>query len=165
MVDFDRFQILQFFSLAGSDLTVQIPVWLSKLKNLEFLALDFNQITGPIPSWLGNLPRLSYIDLAHNRILGEFPKQLCRLPRLLYEPIASQAEDQYEFALPIFCNIITTNQIFRPQKLSSFPTMVGLSNNNISGYIPVEIGQLHLLCWLSLGYNNFSGVIPNQISN
>ncbi|BBH01684.1 hypothetical protein Prudu_012030, partial [Prunus dulcis] len=110
------------------------------LKNLEFLALGFNQITGPIPSWVGNLPRLFYIDLAHNRILGEFPKQLCRLPRLLDELIASQAEDQYEFSLPIFCNIITANQA----KI---------------------IGQLYLLCWLSLGYNYFSGVIPDQISN
>ncbi|XP_021833841.1 receptor-like protein 2 [Prunus avium] len=95
---------------------------------------------------------------------GEFPKQLCRLPRLLYEPIASQVH-KYEFELPVFSVNICTNQTLLQRKLSSVPTIIGLSNNNISGYIPAEIGQLHLLRKLFLGSNNFSGVIPEQISN
>ncbi|CAL2253841.1 unnamed protein product [Prunus armeniaca] len=90
MVDFDGFQNLRVFSLAYCNLTGQIPVWLSKLKNLEMLVMDFNQITGPIPN---------------------------------------------------------------------------VSNNNIVGEIPAEIGQSHILQGLALGYNNFSGIIPNQISN
>ncbi|BFG31109.1 hypothetical protein CerSpe_173830 [Prunus speciosa] len=43
--------------------------------------------------------------------------------------------------------------------------MIDVSNNNISGYIPAEIGQLQLLQKLDLHSNNFSGVIPDQISN
>ncbi|PQM37302.1 tyrosine-sulfated glycopeptide receptor 1 [Prunus yedoensis var. nudiflora] len=158
MVDFDGFQNLRFLSLAGSNLTGQIPVWLSKLKNIEILILGDNQITGPIPSWLGTLPRLFYIDLSDNQISGEFPKQLCRLPRLIYE-----AEDQYELELPVFSNINTGNQLFH--KLSSFPAIIDLFNNNMSGHIPTEIGQLQLLYELTLYSNNFSGVIPDQISN
>ncbi|CAL2253807.1 unnamed protein product [Prunus armeniaca] len=165
MVYFHGFQNLRLLSLANSNLTGQIPLWLSKLKNLEILALGSNQITGPIPSWLGTLPRLFYISLLDNQISGEFPKQLCQLPRLLYEPnIASQA-DQYEFELLVFGFKINTNQTFPMQKLSFYPVTIDLSNNNISGSIPVEIGQLQLLRWLSLHFNNFSGIIPDQISH
>ncbi|CAL2247304.1 unnamed protein product [Prunus armeniaca] len=165
MVDFLGFQNLRLLSLANSDLIGKIPLWLSKLKNLEILALGSNQITGPIPSWLGTLPRLFSISLLDNRISGEFPKQLCQLPRLLYEPnIASQA-DQYEFELLVFSFKINTNQTFPMQKLSFYTVTIDLSNNNISGYIPVEIGQLQLLCWLSLHSNNFSGIISDQISH
>ncbi|ONI12421.1 hypothetical protein PRUPE_4G163800 [Prunus persica] len=164
MVDFDGFQNLRFLSLARSDLTGQIPVWLSKLKNLEVLQLGFNQITGPIPSWLGTLPRLFYISLPNNRISGEFPRQICRLPRLLYEPIASQVE-QYEIELPVFGHSKTTTRTFPSQKLSFYREWIDIANNNIVGDIPTEIGQLHLLRGLALSSNNLSGVIPDQISN
>ncbi|CAL2253808.1 unnamed protein product [Prunus armeniaca] len=164
MVDFDGFQNLQLLSLARSDLTSQIPVWLSKLKNLEILFLGFNQITGPIPSWLGNLPRLFYISLPNNRISSEFPQQL---PRLVYEPIASQG-DQYEFELPVFGNgnfCSTADQTFLPQKLYFYLVTIDLSKNNIVGDTPTEISQLQLLYMLVLDNNNFFGVIPDQISN
>ncbi|KAL6294022.1 hypothetical protein ACE6H2_002164 [Prunus campanulata] len=162
MVDFDGFQNLRALNLANSNLYGQIPIWLSKLKNLEILLMDGNQITGPIPSWLGTLPRLFYISLRKNRISGEFPKQLCRLPSLLHEPIASQV-DQYEFELHIFPNMIANQTL--TQKLYFYPTTIDLSENNIVGDIPTEIGQLQLLQKLDLHSNNFSGVIPDQISN
>ncbi|ONI12411.1 hypothetical protein PRUPE_4G163200 [Prunus persica] len=164
MVDFDGFKNLRLLSLADSDFTGQIPLWLSKLKNLEILALYNNQITGPIPSWLGTLPRLFSLNLTSNRILGEIPKQLCRLPRLVYEPTASQVEN-CEFELPIFGGSVTANPRFEPHKLFLFFPAIDLSNNNISGDIPTEVGQLQLLRKLNLDSNKFSGVIPNQISN
>ncbi|KAL6289525.1 hypothetical protein ACE6H2_007035 [Prunus campanulata] len=163
MVDFNGFQNLRLLNMAGSNLTGEILVWLSKLKKLEILALALNQITGPIPSWLGNLPRLFFINLSYNRISGEFPKQLCRLPRFEHEPIPSHV-DQYEFELPTYNNV-TVNQTFLQFKLSFVPATIDLSNNNIVGDIPTEIGQLHLLYQLALSSNNFSGVIPDQISN
>ncbi|PQQ04701.1 tyrosine-sulfated glycopeptide receptor 1 [Prunus yedoensis var. nudiflora] len=163
MVDFDGFQNLRLLSLVDSNLTGQIPVWLSKIKNLEILGLSLNQITGPIPSWLGTLPRLFFISLGDNRISGGFPKQLCRLPRLLYEPIASQV-DQFEFDLPVIGGV-NKNHIFPPYKLSFIAATIDLSNNNLIGDIHTEIGQLQLLRWLFLNSNNFSNVIPDQISN
>ncbi|BFG29029.1 hypothetical protein CerSpe_153030 [Prunus speciosa] len=163
MVDFDGFESLRVLSLANSRFTGQIPLWLSTLKNLEILALGNNQITGPIPNWLGTLPRLLSLNLASNRISGEIPKQLCRLPRLVVsEPLASQV-DQYEFELPAIN--VATNHILPTQKLSFYPARIDLSNNNIVGNLPTEIGQLHLLRQLDLHSNKFSGVIPDQISN
>ncbi|PQQ04707.1 receptor-like protein 2 [Prunus yedoensis var. nudiflora] len=43
--------------------------------------------------------------------------------------------------------------------------MIDVSNNNMNGSIPTEIGQLMLLHTLNLSGNNFSGNIPTQISN
>ncbi|CAL8150892.1 unnamed protein product [Prunus armeniaca] len=137
MVDFDGFQNLRVLNLADSNLSGQIPVWLSKFKYLEMLNLD-----------------------------GEFPKQLCRLPRLLYEPNIPSQVDQYEFELPIYAfSSITANQSFPTQKLYFYPAMIDLSKNNIVGDIPTEIGQLQLLQELYFDSNNFSGVIPEQVSN
>ncbi|CAL2253735.1 unnamed protein product, partial [Prunus armeniaca] len=148
MVHFDVFQNLRLLSMAYCQLTGQVPMWLSKLKNLEILQLGFNQITGPIPSWLGTLPRLFYISLQNNQISGEFPKQLCRLPRLLYEPnIASQMDNtSYKFELPFFLGPIISNpSYYLWSTLSSYPATIDLSENNIVGDIPNEIGQLQLL--------------------
>ncbi|CAL9016957.1 unnamed protein product [Prunus brigantina] len=162
MVDFDGFQNLWLLSLAYCNLTGQIPLWLSKLKNLELLSLNVNQITGRIPSWLGTLPRLFYINLSHNRISGEFPKKLCSLPSLISKPIASEV-DQYEFELPLIT--VSDRKTYPPRRLSYFPALIDLSDNNIDGDIPTEIRQLQLLRRLYLNSNNFVGVIPDQISN
>ncbi|XP_034212799.1 receptor-like protein 2 [Prunus dulcis] len=164
MVDFHGFQNLRLLNLDDCQLTGQIPLWLSKLRNLEVLFLAYNQITGPIPSWLGTLPRLFYINLKDNRISGEFPKELCRLPRLVYEPnIASQVE-AFEIELPLTIGQ-NSNPTFLPHRLAYFAASLDLSNNNINGHIPAEIGQLQLLRKLALNSNNFSGIIPYQISN
>ncbi|PQP92363.1 hypothetical protein Pyn_26625 [Prunus yedoensis var. nudiflora] len=168
MVDFDGFQNLRVLCLVGNRLTGQLPVWLSKLHNLKILLLSGNEITGPIPSWLGTLPRLFYINLSENRFSGEFPKQLCRLPRLVYEPnITSQVDHiSNEFELPFYFSTITRNpNYYLSSKISSYPATIDLSNNNIVGDIPIEVGQLQLLRGLVLHSNNFSGVIPDQISN
>ncbi|XP_009342316.2 receptor-like protein 2 [Pyrus x bretschneideri] len=167
MVSFDGFRNLRLLSLAYCDLTGRIPVWLAKLKSLEILALDGNKITGTIPSWLGtDLPRLFNIGLSMNLISGEFPKELCRLPALVHELIAAQA-DQYDVELPLCIKNsrgVLINYGLR-RILSSIPSSIELSSNNITGNIPSEIGQLQLLQELHLDNNNFSGNIPDQMSN
>ncbi|XP_004296179.1 PREDICTED: receptor-like protein 2-like [Fragaria vesca subsp. vesca] len=46
-----------------------------------------------------------------------------------------------------------------------FPVALVLMNNNMTGYIPNEIGQSKLLRVLNLANNFFSGKIPDQTSN
>lgn len=40
-----------------------------------------------------------------------------------------------------------------------------ITNNNISGKIPVELGNLSELVFLDLSHNNLSGSIPNALAN
>ncbi|CAL8119923.1 unnamed protein product [Prunus armeniaca] len=185
---------LKAIALTRNHIEGQIQIEILSLKSLSFLTLGYNRFTNLtgtmkilmsckslhtlslVGSFVGEgmpfddgmvdfdgFQNLRALNMAGTNLTGEFPKQLCRLPRLVYEPIASQV-DQYEFELPVYSSL-TTNQNFRLYKFSLFPTMIDLSNNNIFGDIPTEIGQLHLLRQLALHSNNFSGVIPDQISN
>lgn len=44
-------------------------------------------------------------------------------------------------------------------------TSLALPNNNLTGYIPNEIGELTTLTWLAIGQNNLSKKIPETIGN
>ncbi|CAL2253882.1 unnamed protein product [Prunus armeniaca] len=156
MVDFDGFQNLRRFSLAGSHLNGQIPLWLSKLKNLELLELGFNQITGPIPSWLGTLPRLFYINLSNNRISativlsnnnisGDIPTKIGQL-QLLQELYLDSNN---------FSGVI-------PDQISNLKNLevLNLSMNLLSGIIPSSLASLNFLREFNTSYNNLEGPIP-----
>ncbi|PQQ04703.1 tyrosine-sulfated glycopeptide receptor 1-like [Prunus yedoensis var. nudiflora] len=165
MVDHGGFQNLRVLGLSGCEITGSMHIWLSKLKNLQSLTLDSNRITGSIPSWLGTLPRLFHMRLHDNLISGEYPKQLCRLPTLVNQLPESQVDDdQYEFELSAISGS-KENPSFLQHVVSFLPPMIDVSNNNMNGSIPTEIGQLMLLHALNLSGNNFSGNIPTQISN
>ncbi|XP_020417836.1 receptor-like protein 2 [Prunus persica] len=166
MVDHDGFQNLRVLGLSRCGITGPIPIWLSKLNNLQILTLDSNRIMGSIPSWLGTLPRLFHMRLHNNLISGEYPKKLCRLPSLVYQLPESQVDDHYEFEFPAISTVRENPwPSFLQHVVSFLPPMIDVSNNNMNGSIPTEIGQLMLLHTLNLSSNNFSGNIPTQISN
>ena len=154
---------LRLLSLDSSQLTGQLPIWLSKLKKLEILSLSFNRITGSIPGWLSTLPRLYYIDLSNNLISGEFPNEFYGLQAMVSEQARNlDLVDRSYLDLPI---IFYNHDIYGQYNyLSNVPQGILIGNNNISGIIPVEISRLRCLHVLDLSHNNFSGSIPNQIS-
>jgi Leucine-rich repeat (LRR) protein len=157
IVGSDGFEKVRVLSLSDSQLTGELPIWLSKFKKLEYLNLKCNRIRGSIPGWLSTLPRLFAVYLSDNLISGEFPKELCALPALM-SPKA--IVDNNKLDLPIFVSTITTQYNF----LSNMEPVIFVANNNLSGNIPVEIGSLKLLHALDLNHNNFSGNIPDQLS-
>jgi Leucine-rich repeat (LRR) protein len=152
------FKNVRVLSLSTSQLSGQLPVWLTKLKKLEVLYLDSNRITGSIPGWLSTLPNLFHLELSNNLISGEFPKELCALPALISPKALG---DNNKLDLPLFS---TTPFTFQFNFLSNVGSIISVANNNLSGNIPVEIGELKLLNGLDLSHNNFSGNIPNQLS-
>ncbi|XP_024156370.1 receptor-like protein 2 [Rosa chinensis] len=72
--------------------------------------------------------------------------------------------DRNQLELPIFVKPEDGDTI-QYSSLSLFSPMIDLSNNNMSGSIPSEIGQMQFLSKWHLSFNNFSGDIPHQISN
>ncbi|XP_057955676.1 receptor-like protein 3 [Malania oleifera] len=166
LVDSVGFQNLQYLSIGLSQLVGPVPSWLSELRKLEILILKWNQLRGPIPSFLGTLPRLFYIDLSNNFISGEFPPELTRLPALKIKQVSEQV-DQIYLHVPLYFGIKSPLQsgIRQYNKISNMGKVIDVSNNSLSGNIPIEIGQLEFLQYLNLSQNNFSGNIPNQLSN
>ncbi|CAN6552798.1 unnamed protein product [Malus baccata var. baccata] len=165
MVDSSGFQNISFISLSRCQLTGKVPVWLSKLEKLKGLDLSFNRLTGPIPGWLGTLPSLYLINLESNFISGEFPNELCRLQALRSEKAVTQTGHD-DLELPIYQASFNGSVVMLQVKyLSNLGTRIKLWNNNLSGNIPRDIGQLQLLRQLNISFNKFSGNIPHQISN
>ncbi|ONI15075.1 LOW QUALITY PROTEIN: hypothetical protein PRUPE_3G024400 [Prunus persica] len=160
--NFSTLQSLTTLDLSNKNFTGQLPTWLANLKNLQALDLPFNLITGSIPGWLGSMRNLFFIDLSNKLLTGGFPNELCRIPILSSKEAGDQAGQSY-LELPVFMqpNNATIQQYNR---LANLRPAINLANN-ISGIIPVEIGQMKFLHVLDLSHNNFSGSIPDQISN
>ncbi|CAA0213931.1 unnamed protein product [Arabidopsis thaliana] len=157
----DGFPKLRIFGVGACRLRGEIPAWLINLNKVEVMDLSMNRFVGSIPGWLGTLPDLFYLDLSDNLLTGELPKELFQLRALLSQKIT---ENNY-LELPIFLhpNNVTTNQQYN--KLYSFPPAIYIKRNNLTGSIPVEVGQLKVLHILELLGNNFSGSIPDELSN
>ncbi|KAF8685370.1 hypothetical protein HU200_043994 [Digitaria exilis] len=127
---------------ASCSLSGKIPLWLSKLKKLEMLVLPNNKLTGPIPAWIKSLKSLFYLDISYNNLAGEIPTSLMEMPML------------------------TTNHLDpRYRTASAFPKVLNLANNNLTGVIPREIGQLKWIDILDLSSNSSSGEIPQQFGS
>lgn len=138
-------QNIRIRELGTCQLTGKIPTWLAKLRKLEVLDLSSNQIAGSISGWLGKLPNLFYIDLSDNLISEEFPKQLCWLSSFVSQQLTELVCIPADFELPIFVDFITSSS----QKYNGLFNLTP-SNNNLSGLIPIEIGQLKLLHVLNI---------------
>ncbi|KAB1226292.1 Tyrosine-sulfated glycopeptide receptor 1 [Morella rubra] len=154
------FENLQLLSLTGCQLTSQLSIWLSKIKNLEVLYLNSNRITGSIHGWLSSLPMLFWLHLCDNLISGEFPKELCSLPTLVSPtPLA----DNTSLDLPIYATVPSSLVEF--SFLFKLGRTIVVSNNSLSGHIPIEIRHLKNLQALRLDHNKLLGKIPDQMSN
>ncbi|GMN36730.1 hypothetical protein TIFTF001_006248 [Ficus carica] len=147
--------------LGGCLLSGQVPSWLAKLTKLQVLDLSINHITGSIPGWFGSLRSLFYLDLSTNLLSGGFPEELCLLPALT-SGLFDQNRSYLELPVFVMPNNATNQQY---NQLSNLPPAIYLGNNNLSGDIPAEIGQLKFLHVLELQNNSFSGSIPDEFSN
>ncbi|WCJ18337.1 receptor like protein 2 [Euphorbia peplus] len=159
----DGFRNLRILALGGCKFSGQIPAWLSKLWKLQALDLSLNWITGSIPAWLVSLPSLFYIDLSSNFLSGEFPGEFNFLPALATENTNNHVNTSY-LEMPVLVKV-KNSDYQQYLKLSNLPPAIYLSNNSLSGNIPVWIGQLKFLHVLDLSNNNFSGEIPSEFSN
>ncbi|KAJ6308702.1 hypothetical protein OIU76_018307 [Salix suchowensis] len=128
-------------------------------QNLQVLALGRCKLSGQVPSWLANISSLQVIDLSYNQIRGSIPG----LQTLASQQVIKKLDKSY-LELPVF--VMPTNATnLQYNQLSSLPPAIYLGSNNLSGSIPVQIGQLKFLHVLDLSDNKFSGNIPDELSN
>jgi len=155
----DGFENLRVLTIDACPLVGKIPLWISRLAKLEMLDLSNNRLTGPIPSWINGLQLLFFIELSNNSLTGNIPTTLMEMPMLQSEKNFVRLDPKY-LELPVFW---TPSRQYR--LLNAFPNVVNLSNNNLTGTIPPEIGHLKVLNVLDLSSNSFSGQIPPEINN
>ena len=170
---------LESFSLSGNRLSESIPSELGNLTQLKGLALSFNRLTGRIPPQLNTLSGLEWLFLADNRLTGCVPE--------VWQDV--EENDLDEVGLPICTDEDALNALYEAADgdnwvsnqnwLSNRPigTWYGvitdendrvieldLSDNELNGTIPSELGHLTYLEVLYLSENQLSGSIPSEIS-
>ncbi|KAK4582394.1 hypothetical protein RGQ29_025535 [Quercus rubra] len=123
------------------------PHFLTNQSKLTFLDLSNNEIPEEIPNWIQNLTNLLYLNLSYNLLEGP----LLNLPSTLSLSILDLHSNQLQGQLPT---------------LPPSATYLDLSWNNFSSVIPAGIGSsLSVAYFLSLSNNQLSGSIPVSICN
>ncbi|XP_057484599.1 putative receptor-like protein kinase At3g47110 [Actinidia eriantha] len=137
-------------NLERKKLAGTIPPHLGNLSFLRGINLRVNSFRGTIPQELGLLSRLRYLNLSQNAFQGEIPSNLSycsnlQVIDLSYNNLVGEIPDELS--------------VLSMEKLTGF----GISVNNLTGNIPIWLGNASSLIKLSMGENNFQGSIPTEL--
>ena len=168
---------LNTLALWNNQLTGEIPPELGNLTKLRSLSLDGNDLTGTVPTELGNLDGLQELWLDGNQLSGCFPSGLADVPSIDFSLVPCTDHNALE-ALYIATN--GANWTNNTNWLSDRPLdewhgittnrdgttiQLDLSNNQLNGEIPTELGDIPNLQSLFLFGNNIQGEIPTELGN
>ncbi|CAM0878520.1 unnamed protein product [Alopecurus aequalis] len=167
------------FALAFNGLSGEVPPNLcTSLTSLRILILDGNFFLGHIPSSFKNASSLTNIDLSTNNFTGTVPTmgKLSKLSLLNLErnQLHASSRDDWEFMHSLGnCTELQMLSLSGNRLSGDVPRSLGnlsdqlerlyLANNQLSGYIPSGVANLGSLIIVSLGWNNFIGVVPEWI--
>ncbi|XP_039169171.1 putative receptor-like protein kinase At3g47110 [Eucalyptus grandis] len=127
-----------------------IPSEFGSLSKLQKLSLPNNNLMGPIPASIGNLSNLEELHLWSNNLTGGVPISISQTRLKIFEAGENQLIGGFPSAL---------------YNLSSLNTII-LTQSQFSGSIRRNIGLLlPNLQILYLGFNQFTGPIPDSLSN
>ncbi|KAK1406995.1 hypothetical protein QVD17_38605 [Tagetes erecta] len=128
----------------------EFPAFLRYQKNMIGLVLFDNEIEGLVPNWIWNNSRetIQFISLAHNFITG-----------FQHHPNFLQLDHLEAFDMSY--NYIQGKLPVLPQTTVIYQ----ISNNNLSGEIPLWLCELKSLQFLDLSSNNMTGTIPSCLTN
>ncbi|KAG2725029.1 hypothetical protein I3760_01G048100 [Carya illinoinensis] len=175
--------------MANNSFYGQIPCELSATGTLD---LSHNLFTGSLPVCL-NLPKIKHLYLQGNKFIGSIPKVLFNSSSLLTLDMRDNSfsglfvgldwviytykGNFLQKSFEIYQNFryddaeveIEFVTKYRPlsYKGSVLAKMFGLdlSCNNLTGGIPLELGQITSIIALNLSYNQLDGTIPKNFSN
>ncbi|CAI0453640.1 unnamed protein product [Linum tenue] len=179
--------------IQNNSLTGDIPLSLGNCSKLLAVDLGYNELVGEIPRWVGKwLSKLSILNLRANKFHGSMPVELCHLqfvqildlshnslsgslPACLGNFSAMATSDNSDDIAVIYI-FIGGGEVYRENQILStkgrfvdystilnYVRSVDLSCNNFSGVIPGEITDLKGLHYLNLSHNLFSGRMPEAL--
>ncbi|XP_078167949.1 uncharacterized protein LOC144562619 [Carex rostrata] len=167
---------LEVLDLASNTLIGTIPMSLFSHPSLESLYLGYNQLSGYLPEFSNGSSNLVDIGLADNNLQGQlsisrfikYNKYLgsLYLSNNKFSIIEGENHNdsfyasfpQIEFIQLASCNLIDFPTFLNYQTNIYF---LDLSNNSITGEIPLSICNMTSLRVLDLSYNNLTGIIPS----
>ncbi|KAK1572611.1 hypothetical protein Q3G72_035216 [Acer saccharum] len=170
----DKLTNLYFLLLGGNRLEGNIPHELCNFKHLSILDLLHNRLSGPVPSCFTNVPFWAVEDGYHEyEFFG-----------VTFWPIS---DDGYNLFITSY-NLTLSFQTFIERMLEPWQELqvgfvtknrnesykgsilnymmgLDLSSNELTGDIPIDIGNLQQIKAMNLSHNFLSGSIPESFSN
>jgi len=142
---------LFYFANGGNQFSGKIPISITNASSLTVIDISWNNFVGQVPS-LGKLQGLRYLALQVNNLGDnstkdlEFLKSLTNCSKLL---VLDLSANNFGDSLPNFVGNLST-------KL----TYLEITDNQIYGKIPMELGNLISLSLLTMSSNHLEGTIP-----
>ncbi|KAI9186479.1 hypothetical protein LWI28_017695 [Acer negundo] len=163
--------------ISNNELAGNIPTWIDRLSSMMILNLHSNKFHGPLPLKLCRLSSLQILDIAYNNISGSIPKCVHNSNAMI--AIQYSVENDIEYG-PEFLNntldfgdysvnfvenqqLVIKGRAFEYNRILNLVRTIDLSNNNLSGEIPIEVTSLKALQSLNLSRNLLTGRIPESI--
>ncbi|XP_003627989.2 receptor-like protein EIX2 [Medicago truncatula] len=159
-------QKLMIVNFRNNKLSGNIPNWIGK--DMKVLQLRVNEFSGDIPLQICQLSSLFLLDLSYNRLTGTIPRCLPSITSMIFKNVS---QDQgvlhivdHDIGI-IF--VISLSLLAKGNDLTydKYMHVVDLSNNQLSGRIPIEVFRLTALKSLNLSQNQLMGTIPKEIGN
>ncbi|KAL1155493.1 hypothetical protein V6Z11_A08G028000 [Gossypium hirsutum] len=167
---------LELLNLGNNKLMDRFPHWLASLSSLQVLILRFNRFYGSLPHSIASsdFSALRIIDLSANEFTGTLSTKLLRNLRAMKDKPKKwlNSSNSYLFGIiktsfiyEIPVNVTTKRLEIELRKTWDIFISMDLSNNQFSGEIPEDVGQLISLQMLNFSHNNFTGPIPALFGN
>ncbi|KAF7848346.1 hypothetical protein BT93_L2080 [Corymbia citriodora subsp. variegata] len=189
-----RASLIVTLDLRHNALSGNVPSWISSLWNLKVLLLQGNSFEGSIPLDLCLLKNMSILDLSNNNLSGQIPfclKDLAFGNNGVSTDAFDTSYDSQQTVLPyvyisrfsVFfsyyedirsTHIYILEEVYFMTKsrlelyeghILQLMSGIDLSQNNLTGFIPPEVGHLSELRALNLSHNHLTGPIPEMFSN
>ncbi|KAL6143124.1 hypothetical protein ACLB2K_053820 [Fragaria x ananassa] len=140
-----------------------IPAWIGEsMLSLLILRLSSNSFTGSIPSQLCGLSNLHILDLSHNKLSGHIPQCVGNLSGLKTSEI-SDKDTSYLYQGQL--EVVSKGRVLEYGSILYLVNSLDLSNNDLSGEMPLDLTSLVMLGTLNLSMNHLTGIIPEKIGN
>ena len=145
------------FNFNHNNLSGNIPIEVWEMTNLDFISLWGNQFTGVIPEQIENLTNLVYLNLEQNNFSGNFPELICDMNLTSIYLDGNQFCSPYPSCLnqgnvgsqdtsnceePSLCDEEIEVELWGECYNIQETTDLNLYNNELTGEIPSEIGNL-----------------------
>nr|XP_043617823.1 receptor-like protein EIX2 [Erigeron canadensis] len=174
---------LRFVDLGENNLSGMIPAWIGeRLTDLYVLVLRSNRFLGTLPTQVCWLYKLQFLDLSENKLSGNIPECVGNLTAMFTKPFgydmcthfySSYATTKYVYGRSEYTNM--AGAIYRSLQPNSGETIIEATEEGLFTDIALvawkgklrEFGRsiLVLLKSIDLSNNNFSGILPNKITN
>ncbi|KAH9294113.1 hypothetical protein KI387_040683, partial [Taxus chinensis] len=158
---------LEILDLGYNNMQGEIPNWIQNLTSLRILVLRSNKFEGGIPLQLEKLQNLQVLILSNNSFSGNIPRNFGKLKGMKNQTQSTEVlqYDSNSFSLVAYVEklvITTKGQFLEYERSLALIRCLDISNNNLSGDIPHDIGFLIGLRVLNFSGNQLSGEIPNS---